>query len=108
MTLNGIAEGKEVIMTANTSFWPNAARLAISMSLMYEGGGQPMSGAPGVIPEPIRNGLPDMTRAWYPRRVVSGSTLISRRVIRIGTAMALSQPVPGSRPMSDGRPMART
>ena len=30
------------------------------MSLMYEGGGQPISGAPGVIPEPIRNGLPDM------------------------------------------------
>ena len=47
-------------MTDNTSFWPNGARLAISMSLMYEGGGQPISGAPGVIPEPIKNGLPDM------------------------------------------------
>ena len=47
-------------MTDDTSFWPNGARLAISMSLMYEGGGQPISGAPGVIPEPIRNGLPDM------------------------------------------------
>jgi peptidoglycan/xylan/chitin deacetylase (PgdA/CDA1 family) len=44
----------------NGGFWPNGARLAISMSLMYEGGGQPISGAPGVIPEPIRNGLPDM------------------------------------------------
>jgi peptidoglycan/xylan/chitin deacetylase (PgdA/CDA1 family) len=30
------------------------------MSLMYEGGGQPISGAAGVIPDPIRNGLPDM------------------------------------------------
>ena len=47
-------------MTDNSSFWPNGARLAISMSLMYEGGGQPISGAPGVIPEPIKNGLPDM------------------------------------------------
>lgn len=47
-------------MADNTSFWPNGARLAISMSLMYEGGGQPISGAAGVIPEPIRNSLPDM------------------------------------------------
>src|SRR5262245_49388547 len=51
---------KGAIMTDNTSFWPNNARLAISISLMYEGGGQPISGAPGVIPEPIKNGLPDM------------------------------------------------
>ena len=50
LTFTGIAEGKETIMTDNTSFWPNGARLAISMSLMYEGGGQPISGAPGVIP----------------------------------------------------------
>jgi hypothetical protein len=26
-------------------FWPNGARLAISISLMFEGGGQPISGA---------------------------------------------------------------
>jgi hypothetical protein len=43
------------------SFWPNDARLAVSISLMYEGGGQPISGAPGVIPEPIEKNLPDMT-----------------------------------------------
>lgn len=59
-TLPIVANGKEATMTNATSFWPNNARLAISMSLMYEGGGQPISGAPGVIPEPIRNGLPDM------------------------------------------------
>jgi hypothetical protein len=41
-------------------FWPNNARLAVSVSLMYEGGGQPISGAPGVIPDPVRQGLPDM------------------------------------------------
>jgi peptidoglycan/xylan/chitin deacetylase (PgdA/CDA1 family) len=35
-------------MTDDTSFWPNGASPAISMSLMYEGGGQPISGAPGV------------------------------------------------------------
>ena len=40
-------------------FWPNGARLAISVSLMFEGGGQPISGAAGVIPEPIKQGYPD-------------------------------------------------
>jgi hypothetical protein len=45
---------------AHASFWPNRAHLAISISLMDEGGGQPISGAPGVIPEPIRSALPDM------------------------------------------------
>jgi hypothetical protein len=33
--------------------WPNGARLAVSLSLMFEGGGQPISGAGGVIPDPI-------------------------------------------------------
>jgi peptidoglycan/xylan/chitin deacetylase (PgdA/CDA1 family) len=47
-------------MTNKISFWPNDARLAVSFSLMYERGGQPISGAPGVIPEPIKNNLPDM------------------------------------------------
>src|SRR6201995_1486845 len=47
-------------MIDQSSFWPNDARLAVSISLMFEGGGQPVSGAPGVIPEPIKNGLPDM------------------------------------------------
>jgi hypothetical protein len=73
MTLHGRAEGKEAIMTDNSSFWPNGARLAISMSLMYEGGGQPISGAPGVIPQPIRDGLPDMTREWYPAESSPGA-----------------------------------
>ena len=41
-------------------FWPSGARLAISFSLMFEGGGQPISGAPGFFDEPIENGLPDL------------------------------------------------
>jgi hypothetical protein len=36
-----------------TNFWPHDARLAVSISLMFEGGGQPISGAGGLIPEPI-------------------------------------------------------
>jgi hypothetical protein len=39
-------------MTTSTC-WPNGARLAVSFSLMFEGGGQPISGAGGVIPDPI-------------------------------------------------------
>ena len=42
------------------SFWPGDARLAISLSLMFEGGGQPISGASGPIAEPIKDGLPDL------------------------------------------------
>ena len=47
-------------------FWPNGARLAISVSLMFEGGGQPVSGSGGPIPEPIKDGLPDLpTNAFF-------------------------------------------
>jgi hypothetical protein len=35
---------------AAAGFWPNNARLAVSLSLMFEGGGQPISGAGGVCP----------------------------------------------------------
>src|SRR3984893_15946502 len=46
-------------------FWPNGARLAVSFSLMFEGGGQPISGAGGVIPDPIEKGVPDLpTKAF--------------------------------------------
>jgi len=43
-------------------FWPNGARLAVSLSLMFEGGGQPISGAGGVIPDHV----PDLpTNAFF-------------------------------------------
>ena len=45
--------------TGGKGFWPNGARLAISVSMMFEGGGQPISGIGGVIPEPIDKGVPD-------------------------------------------------
>jgi len=41
-------------------FWPNGARLAVSCSLMFEGGGQPISGAPGFFQEPMEKGPPDL------------------------------------------------
>jgi peptidoglycan/xylan/chitin deacetylase (PgdA/CDA1 family) len=51
---------------AKPGFWPNGARLAVSLSLMFEGGGQPISGAGGVIPDPIEKGVPDLpTNAFF-------------------------------------------
>src|SRR3954454_11145184 len=47
-------------------YWPNNARLAVSLSLMFEGGGQPISGAGGVIPDKIEDGVPDLpTNAFF-------------------------------------------
>jgi peptidoglycan/xylan/chitin deacetylase (PgdA/CDA1 family) len=47
-------------------FWPNGARVAVSFSLMFEGGGQPISGAGGVIPDAIEKGVPDLpTNAFF-------------------------------------------
>jgi peptidoglycan/xylan/chitin deacetylase (PgdA/CDA1 family) len=51
---------------APSGFWPNGARLAVSLSLMFEGGGQPISGAGGGVPEPIARGVPDLpTNAFF-------------------------------------------
>jgi peptidoglycan/xylan/chitin deacetylase (PgdA/CDA1 family) len=48
------------------SFWPGGARLAVSLSIMFEGGGQPVSGAGGIIPDPIEKGVPDLpTNAFF-------------------------------------------
>src|SRR6202022_538584 len=46
--------------TEEGEFWPNGARLAVSFSLMFEAGGQPISGAGGPVTEPIQNGAPDL------------------------------------------------
>jgi peptidoglycan/xylan/chitin deacetylase (PgdA/CDA1 family) len=49
-----------------TGFWPNGARLAVSFSLMFEGGGQPISGAGGGNPDKIEAGVPDLpTNAFF-------------------------------------------
>lgn len=54
-------------------FWPGDHRLVISFSLMFEAGGQPISGAGGVIPDPIEMGLPDLpTNAFFQYGVYEG------------------------------------
>ena len=52
--------------TPTKQLWPNSARLAVSISMMFEGGGQPISGAGGPIPEHIKDNLPDLpTNAFF-------------------------------------------
>ncbi len=59
-------QGEGPGQTAVQGVWPKNARLAISLSLMFEGGGQPISGAGGVIPDKIEGGLPDLpTNAFF-------------------------------------------
>ena len=47
-------------MANESEFWPNGARLAVSVSVQFESGGQPISGAGGPISEPILPGFPDL------------------------------------------------
>ncbi len=61
------------MMTSQNLFWPNGSRLAVSFSLMFEAGGQPISGAGGVIPDPIGGGMPDLpTNAFFEYGVYEG------------------------------------
>ena len=60
-------------MPGTETFWHNDARLAVSFSLMFEAGGQPISGAGGVIPDPIEKRLPDLpTNAFLQYGVYEG------------------------------------
>jgi peptidoglycan/xylan/chitin deacetylase (PgdA/CDA1 family) len=47
-------------MTEQSEFWPGRARLAVSMSMQFEAGGQPLSGAAGPITEQILPTFPDL------------------------------------------------
>jgi peptidoglycan/xylan/chitin deacetylase (PgdA/CDA1 family) len=42
------------------AFWPDGARLAVAVSMQFEAGGQPISGAPGPVSDPIEPGYPDL------------------------------------------------
>ena len=54
-------------------FWPDGARLCISMAMQFEAGGQPISGAGGPITEDIEEGYPDLgTNSWFDYGVQEG------------------------------------
>jgi peptidoglycan/xylan/chitin deacetylase (PgdA/CDA1 family) len=73
LTASSACAPKEIMMSDASGFWPNGTRMAVSLSLMFEAGGQPISGAGGVIPDPIQNGLPDLpTNAFFQYGVYEG------------------------------------
>src|SRR6267154_2255000 len=75
LTLPGtaISEAANPSPTKPGAVWPNDARLTVSFSLMFEAGGQPISGAGGVIPDPIQKGLPDLpTNSFFEYGVYEG------------------------------------
>jgi peptidoglycan/xylan/chitin deacetylase (PgdA/CDA1 family) len=45
---------------AAAAFWPGGARLAVTVSMQFEAGGQPISGASGPVVEAIQSGYPDL------------------------------------------------
>lgn len=60
-------------MSANPAFWPNGARLAVTVSMQFEAGGQPISGAPGPVTEAIQPGYPDLPQnSFYEYGVCEG------------------------------------
>lgn len=47
-------------MSTDGEFWPDGAQLAVTVSMQFEAGGQPISGAGGPITEPVLSGFPDL------------------------------------------------
>jgi peptidoglycan/xylan/chitin deacetylase (PgdA/CDA1 family) len=43
-----------------TELWPDGARLAVTISMQFEAGGQPISGASGPVADPVEPGYPDL------------------------------------------------
>ena len=75
-----------------TTFWPGDARLAITISIMFEANGQPISGAGGPITEPIKPGYPDLaTNTYFDYGMREGIPrlldLFDRRQIRVSSFM---------------------
>jgi peptidoglycan/xylan/chitin deacetylase (PgdA/CDA1 family) len=45
-----------------SAFWPGGARLAVTVSMQFEAGGQPISGSSGPVSEPVAEGYPDLAQ----------------------------------------------
>ena len=69
--------------------------VAVSFSLMFEAGGQPISGAGGPVTEPIQNGAPDLpTNSFFEYGFTEGIPLTRQRslfYLTTGNAVALSE-----------------
>ncbi len=88
----GIEAASVAQSAKQVEFWPNGARLAVSFSLMFEAGGQPISGASGPVTEPIQSGAPDLpTNSFFEYEVTEGIPrlldLFDRHEIKISSFM---------------------
>src|SRR5258707_11488554 len=64
-SLTARAQGKQPRPTPSEGFWPNKARLVISLSMQFETGAQPERGAGSPFP-PIDSKYPDLpAQKWY-------------------------------------------
>jgi len=66
-------------MSTNDHFLPDQARLAVSFSLMFEAGGQPISGAPGSF-GPIEKGRAGSSLISQVRSLLGPNTSRIRRL----------------------------
>jgi peptidoglycan/xylan/chitin deacetylase (PgdA/CDA1 family) len=63
--LTARAQGKQARPTPSEGFWPNKARLVISLSMQFETGAQPERGAGSPFP-PLDSKYPDLpAQKWY-------------------------------------------
>ena len=101
------ATGASKMTTTSTSggaFWPNGARLAISISMQFEAGAQPERGASGPFP-PLHPKYADLPmQSWYDYGVKEGIPrlldLWDRTGVKVTSHMvgqAVPQPAAGAR-----------
>src|SRR5260370_40518995 len=82
-------------------FWPNGARLAVTFSLMFEAGGQPISGAGG----PVSQGLPRPLEL-FDRHEIKGSSFMIGEAVRKRPDLAAEIVRRGHEAGAHGRPWA--
>jgi hypothetical protein len=99
-------------MSSDHEFWPNGARLAVTVSMQFEAGGQPLSDAGGPITEPIMEGYPGLGRnSFYEygaREEVRASSTCSTAQWTLGhagtaagsTGSRSGQRAPGAQPVT--------
>src|SRR6266700_573049 len=80
-------------MSNAVEFWPNGARLAVTVSMQFEAGRQPISGAPGPVAELIERGYPDLPQnSFYEYGVTEGIRrildLFDKHVMRVSSCMS--------------------
>jgi peptidoglycan/xylan/chitin deacetylase (PgdA/CDA1 family) len=90
-----VSEGREI--SSKPEFWPDGARLAVTVSMMFEAGGQPITGASGPVTEPIRSGYPDLPQnSFYEYGVREGILrmldLFDKHEIKVSSFM-IGEPV---------------